>query len=56
MLPDERPAGRTSRIPRLFRGIELLYDAEHLIRKNFLDYFFDEAPCDVENRWPQVLP
>src|SRR3954452_22201444 len=34
MLPDERPAGRTSRIPRLFRGLELSCDVEHLIRKN----------------------
>jgi hypothetical protein len=37
---------------RLFRGLELLCDPEHLIRKNCLDYFIDEAPCDVENRWP----
>ena len=34
------------------RGLELICDAEHLIKKNCLDYFFDEAPCDVENRWP----
>jgi hypothetical protein len=51
MLHGGHPARRTSRIPRLLRGVELLYDTEHMIKKNCLDYFLDEAPCGVENRW-----
>src|SRR3954453_11127834 len=46
MLHGERPARRTSRIPRLLRGLELLWGAGHLIRKNCLDYFFGrERKC-----------
>jgi hypothetical protein len=52
MLDGERPARCPPRIHRLFRGLELICDAEHLIKNNRLDYFIDEAPCDVENRWP----